>query len=215
MFEVITETPLHSFLQGTAQATDPTRDGLVIQELGLSSYLNLRGDPIDESFLASVEAVLGVPVPTKPNSFCSSAENSVFWMGPNEWLVRSSEDASSVEKKLRDQLTGHFSVVDVSGGYTTLTLAGEGALWVMKKSCVYDVETIAVAAIGANANREGKSVQTVFAKAGAIISRPGSHEFQLTIRRSFSDYIARWLEDASAEFGGRFRTSDAGNEQPR
>jgi len=213
MFEVFAQTPLYSFLQGRARTTDSAHDGLVIQELGLSSYLNLRGDPGDESFIAGVEAVLGVALPIRPNSFCSSAACGVFWLGPNEWLVHTSEDASIVEKKLRDQLAGHFSVVDVSGGYTTLTLAGEGALWVMKKSCVYDIEAIAVASIGSNANREGKSVQTVFAKAGAIISRHGDNEFHLTIRRSFSDYVARWLEEASAEFGGHFQASATGNYQ--
>jgi len=42
---------------------------------------------------------------------------------------------------------------------------------------------------------------TVFAKSTATIRRSGEQRFELIIRRSFSDYIWLWLQDASREYG--------------
>lgn len=47
----------------------------------------------------------------------------------------------------------------------------------------------------------GKGVSSVFAKAGAVIRRVDEDRWQLVIRRSFGDYLYRWILDASEEFG--------------
>ncbi|PPS59320.1 hypothetical protein CRX72_21220 [Pantoea sp. BRM17] len=45
-----------------------------------------------------------------------------------------------VEKALRAEITGHFSVVNVSGGQTILALSGKHAVDVLKKSTVLDLQ---------------------------------------------------------------------------
>ncbi|MDA7089333.1 sarcosine oxidase subunit gamma family protein, partial [Pseudomonas sp. SA3-5] len=47
----------------------------------------------------------------------------------------------------------------------------------------------------------GKAVGTTFAKTQLVIRRTGEETWELLVRRSFSDYIWLWLQDASAEFG--------------
>ena len=86
-------------------------------------------------------------------------------------------------------------MVDVSAGQTLLKLSGEGVETVLKKSSVYDFH--------ARHFSVGHCVQTTFAKATALVSRSADDSFDLVIRRSFADYVARWLLDAGAEFGCR------------
>jgi sarcosine oxidase subunit gamma len=44
-------------------------------------------------------------------------------------------------------------------------------------------------------------VQTTFAKSAVMISKNADQSFDLVMRRSFSDYLCRWIIDASAEYG--------------
>ena len=47
----------------------------------------------------------------------------------------------------------------------------------------------------------GKGVSTTLAKSTAVIRRVGEAQWELIIRRSFADYLYRWLLDASEEYG--------------
>jgi heterotetrameric sarcosine oxidase gamma subunit len=68
----------------------------------------------------------------------------------------------------------------------------------LKKSSVYDF------AVWPQAEKNaGRCAQTTFAKASAVISNKSDGSFDLIVRRSFADYIARWLLDAGQEFGCR------------
>jgi sarcosine oxidase subunit gamma len=44
-------------------------------------------------------------------------------------------------------------------------------------------------------------VTTHFAKASVVMNRVDERRFMLVVRRSFSDYVWRWIEDATDEFG--------------
>ncbi len=83
--------------------------------------------------------------------------------------------------------------MDLSGGQTLVQLSGEAVQMVLKKSSGYDfsVDHFPV----------GRCVQTTFAKATALVSRTGDDAFDLVIRRSFSDYLFRWIMDAADEYG--------------
>ncbi len=203
MSDVFTQTPLHGFINMRPRS-GAASNGLQITESALNAYVNIRGASSGQGFLSASENTLGLALPLEPNTFHKTHSRSAFWLGPNEWLIRASDlFAEQIERDLRQQLSGHYSIVDVSGGYTTLTVEGREVVELLKKSCVYDVESMPLLS-GAS----GKAVQTVLAKAGAIVSRHTDDCYELVIRRSFSDYIALWLEDASAEYGGSVRTAE-------
>ena len=190
---VAVETPLHYFL-GQSSGTD--EGGLLIREAGLRGYLNLRGDPDNQLFLKYVQEVLGVRLPIKPGTYVSNTDTSIYWLGPSEWLVLVAGGAEvKKESRLRQALRGHFSIVDVSGGLTLINLRGEGADVVLKKSSVYDFHPRHFCT--------GRCVQTTLAKATALVSKREDGSFDMVIRRSFADYLAKWLLDAAREFGCR------------
>lgn len=187
------ESPLHYYLDRTSGAGDA---GIVIREAKVLGHLNLRGNPENELFLKGVETVLGLKLPTVPGHFVSSGQSSIYWLGPTEWLVIvPGGSESQVEAQLRDSLQGHFSVVDVSGGQTLINISGEEVDLVLKKSSGYDFHP--------GRFKAGRCVQTTFAKAAALVSKQPDGSFDLIIRRSFADYLARWLLDAAQEFGCR------------
>ncbi|MAC47927.1 MAG: sarcosine oxidase subunit gamma, partial [Oceanospirillum sp.] len=98
-----------------------------------------------------------------------------------------------VETRFREEMEGHHSLVNSSGGSTILELSGDNVVDMLKKSTPIDLHPKEFPV--------GKVVSTVFAKSSAIIRRTGDKRFELVIRRSFADYIWLWIQDASREFG--------------
>ena len=101
--------------------------------------------------------------------------------------------AFDVETRFRDEMDGHYSLVNGSGGSTVLELSGDNVVDMLKKCTPIDLHPSEFPV--------GKVVSTVFAKSTAVIRRTGEKQFELVIRRSFSDYLWLWIQDASREFG--------------
>ncbi len=191
--EVRVESPLyHASLDALAKKDQ--QGEVVLREKALLGHLVLRGNAGNELFAKTVEKVLGVALPTTP---CTSVENDkvlVQWLAPDEWLIITEGGREGqLEVQLREHLSGHYSLVDVSGGQTVLALSGPKAEMVIRKSCHYDVHPSNLPT--------GKCVGTTFAKSAVLLRRTGADSFELVIRRSFSDYLWMWLQDASREYG--------------
>lgn len=169
--------------------------GVALREKAFLGHLILRGGAIglDEA----VREVLGISLPAKPSALAhdESGERSIQWLSPDEWLVIvPGGEEFELENRLREQMgDAHFAIVNVSGGQTVIELSGPNAREVLMKSAIYDVHPSHFPV--------GKGVTTVFAKATVIIRRPSEDRWELVVRRSFADYCARWLVDASEEFG--------------
>jgi sarcosine oxidase subunit gamma len=207
--DISTETPLRYFHKLSSHQTDSQNAelfngdvdfGLVVKEAPLCAHLNLRGSAQDQSFVAGIEEVLGIELPTEPGTYHCNQQQAIYWLGPDEWVLVSQSSAAELEAELRQALSGHISIVDISGGQTVINLRGaqSAVQTLLKKSSVYDF-----AAWPQAEKNAGRCAQTTFAKASAVISNKSDGSFDLIVRRSFADYIARWLLDAGQEFGCR------------
>ena len=124
---------------GQAAPADGTTHGVYLWEEGLHSHLILRGNADDQAFGDGVQKATGMTLPTALQS-ATNGEWSLGWLAPDEWLLTGpGEQAFEMETKLRESLSGHYSVVNVSGGQTLLRLSGPEAVSVLMKSCSYDV----------------------------------------------------------------------------
>ena len=65
----------------------PARAKVIASERAFLGHFNLRGDPGDARFVARCEQVLGVAPPVAANTVNESAQATVYWLGPDEWLV--------------------------------------------------------------------------------------------------------------------------------
>ena len=191
------ETPLH-FCKGQSGKEEPSGEanGLLVREAQLATHLNLRGNPEDAGFASAVESVLGLPLPTQACTYSRNGNLRLYWLGPDEWLLLAQGNtALEHEQALREGLPGHVAIVDISGGQTLVNLSGPGVENILKKSGPYDFHSSNFG--------DGRCVQTTFAKATALVARCEDGSVDLVIRRSFADYLARWLLDAGAEFDAR------------
>lgn len=167
---------------------------VVLREKALLGHLVLRGKVTNELFAKTVARVLGVALPTRSCGSVECHQVLVQWLAPDEWLIITEGGREGqLETQLRQQLSGHYALVDVSGGQTVLALSGPKAEWVLRKSCHYDLHLSNLPT--------GKCVGTTLAKTAVLLRRTGADSFELVVRRSFADYVWMWLQDASREYG--------------
>ncbi|MEX1215013.1 sarcosine oxidase subunit gamma [Saccharospirillum sp.] len=190
--DVPARSPLHHVIKKPNQ-TDQPNPGVHLWEDALKAHLALRGDADNTDFRQGIEAATGLALPGALHSV-HNEQWSLSWISPDEWLlVGPGDQAFNMELTLREHLSGHYSVINVSGGQTLVRLAGAEARAVLMKSCPYDVHDRNFPV--------GKVVTTVFAKSQATVRRLAENDWELVIRRSFADYAWRWLVDASQEYG--------------
>ncbi|MBM4437822.1 MAG: sarcosine oxidase subunit gamma [Actinobacteria bacterium] len=190
------ESPLRSFFDRRRMAVAPARPGVTLTERPFLGHLNLRGDPAAPAFARAVAAATGLALPLAPNTVQDSNGLAALWLGPDEWLILTPVDGEhAVAERLRGALGDlHASVTDASSGQTVLTVRGPSAWDVLAKGCRLDLHP--------RSSRPGTCAQTLVAKAATLIwPREPMPEFDLIVRRSSADYLARWLEDAAQEFG--------------
>ncbi|MEF8833587.1 MAG: sarcosine oxidase subunit gamma family protein [Halofilum sp. (in: g-proteobacteria)] len=191
------ESPLVERITPERKAASPAEAGITLRERPFLGCVNLRGNPEDAGFTDAVRGVLGVDLPTEPNTVVESGDITVFWLAPTEWFVRTAADGErDLIARLEEALAGqHIATNDVTGNFTTVELSGPHARDVLEKGCTLDLHPRAFA--------PGQCAQTLLSHAGILIRpTPDGHGFEIVVRRSFADYAFVWLEDAAVEYGG-------------
>ena len=174
---------------------EPRGNAPRIEEKPFHGFLNLRGRPSHTGFVAGVLKVLGAEAPTEANTVIEAGDHRVYWLGPDEWLiVTPAGQQENLQRDLLDALDGVFSsVVDNSSGLTMIHVTGDNAGALLATDCPFDLHP--------REFKSGQCAQTRLAKAGMLIAPlsdgPG---FEVIIRRSFADYLLRWLQDAAIAF---------------
>ena len=171
---------------GNASVSDVTAIDATFRIGEPRGFLNLRCDVANDAFRDGVGATFGVALPQTPGTYQHDGERSAYWLGPDEWLLAMLDgEQAKMESDLRARLTGHYSVVDVSGGYVRFLLAGREARTVLRQASPYDFHPTVFA--------PGRCVQTVFAKATALVVATAADQFELVVRASYAGYVRRWM----------------------
>lgn len=179
--------------------TSPAETGVRVTVRGDLGHINLRGRASDAGFKQPVEEVLGQALPTTPNTV-SVDRHQVFWLGPDEWLVATpSGVAAELAGRLKHASTGiHASVNDISGGQIALMLQGPKCRDLLARGCTLDLHPGVFAV--------GDCAQSGLAKANVVLALVDDKPtFMVVVRRSFSDYLYRWLAHAGSDDGVTFR----------
>lgn len=168
--------------------------GIHAAERAFLTHVNLRGDPGDSAFLASVRNALGIELPLTANTISAGATCTAYWLGPDEWLVIAAPSVGDLAAALRTALGDRFSsVTEVSGGQTVVMLRGAAVRELLSKDCPLDLHPRALG--------EGQCAQTRLAKAAVLLRPVAADAMEIVVRRSFADYFWLWLEEAAAEYG--------------
>jgi len=180
-----------------AQSGDGRPCEVFLQELAFRVHLNLRGDPDNSRFVSIFEESIGVALPVQPNSVSRKQGLIVAWLGPDEWLLIAENDSDNVlQARLKTTLSDvHFALTDLSGGQTVISVSGERSLELLSKGCTLDLHPRVFG--------PSQCAQSQLAKANVLILPRASNlcAFDVIVRRSFADYLWRWLVKSGAEFG--------------
>jgi sarcosine oxidase, subunit gamma len=198
MFDISTvmQSPLHHFEFSATQVPPDKFKGVWANEIALQGYINLRGDPQNTAFLQGAEAALGCALPIAACSLVDTRQCTILWLAPDEWLlVCARERRAELQAKLETTLAGiHSQVVDNSGGFTSVLLQGKNARDALSHCTVYDLHALTA----------GKVVGSTFGKVSCYLHAQDdgqSIRYVLIFRRSFADYIWRYLARAAAPYG--------------
>jgi sarcosine oxidase subunit gamma len=170
-------------------------DTAVMVEHPHAGKIDLRGDAADQAFLDAVKHAVGAAPPADANTVATDGHNEILWLGPDEWLVVTPEDAQgAMEAALGEALAGrHVSVVDTTDARTTIRIHGAHAREVLMKGCPLDLHPRAFG--------PGRCAQSVIAKADVLIhQRDDAPTYDIYVLCSFSRYLWDWLVDAAREF---------------
>lgn len=192
---------LEAFMASLPQEAADKNAGVIIQIQPEFVCVNLRGNPQNAEFVASVASTLGQALPDIANTM-TVGSHRVFWLGPNEWqIMTSSIDLSGLLARLRESLSGqHACVTDVSGGLVSFQLAGPAARDILARGCTLDLHV--------DKFRLGSCAQSGLAKANVLIGLiDDTPSFQIVVRRSFAEYLAQWLKAATRDYGVQFTSS--------
>ena len=175
--------------------------GIILSERPFRAMLNLRGDPSDAEFLSAVRTAAGVELPVEPNTTRRGDAATALWLGPDEWLITAPAGEERVlvpalHASLDDR---HAAVIDLTESRTVIAVSGAHARDLLAKGCTLDLHP--------RAFKVGACAQTGLARAGAILHLVDeTPTFEITILRSFADYMWVWLADAAEEYGVAPRT---------
>ena len=179
----------------------PETAGVMLSERPFRAMITLRGDASDADFLAAVRAAAGVELPLQPNTTARGASIAALWLGPDEWLLTApAGEERGLAPTLRSGLGGrHAAVVDVTESRTVIAVSGAKARDLLAKGCTLDLHP--------RAFRPGTCAQTGLSRAGVLLHLvDDTPTFEITIPRSFADYLWTWLADAAREYGVAVQT---------
>lgn len=178
-------------------ASLPSTDTPLLSRQSTMAVVNLRGNPEDAAWLATVELTLGLPLPV---AACTTTQRGdelrAVWIGPDEWmlLAPAGQQAQLIEKLRAASASHHHAVTDVSGGFFLVDLQGPSARDVLAQGCPMDLHERAFPA--------GRAVGTHFYKVGITLWRSTEPQgYQLLVRRSFIDHFWQLIDHACLSCG--------------
>jgi sarcosine oxidase subunit gamma len=167
-------------------ATHAGMPNVAIELAPSSAKLVLRGRP---AALDAMGRALGLHIDGISGQYVERGEHRALWLGPDEWLLKSSKPADHLADTLEGASAGlPHAIVDVSSTYTTLHVAGEGSEFLINHGCPLNLSL--------EAFDIGRCTRSLLAKTGIILSRVERKTFEIDVIRSFSAYAARFLQQA-------------------
>lgn len=191
---------------GPLSGIDTERADRLLRELPQSTKLNIRGDSNDPQFAAAL-LKHSLSLPDAANTLTKNESQQLFWMGPDEWLLRADVVQAELAPALLESLRSlHSAVVDVSDYYTVIRVEGPGRMArdILAKSCPLDFhiafakpDSCAQTRIGNAAcllNETGSSKTGSGKTGGGSQLAPDNTAIDIQVRWSYAEYVWQLLE---------------------
>jgi|TARA_B110000438_G_scaffold288832_1_gene322741 sarcosine oxidase subunit gamma len=170
--------------------------GLTVKEISPLMKLNLRGK--NRNFLTTIGKNINMILPIEANTSSSSDKYTSLWLSPDEWLVVSNHivDVDNNNYEIEDLLFNKISktnlgaITDVSDQFVMINLTGEKIFDVLSTGCPLNFNKFK--------EKKGAVAQTLLLQMDVIIHLKEINTVNLFIRRSFSEHLMSWIDDAAS-----------------
>jgi sarcosine oxidase, subunit gamma len=175
---------------------DKSYSGLKIKEISSIMKLNLRGK--SREFLSIIGKNINMILPIEANTSSSSDKYTSLWLSPDEWMVVSnySIDKENNNYEIENLLFNKISkanlgaVSDVSDQFVLINLNGEKVFDLLSTGCPFNFNDFK--------SKKGVVTQTLLNKIDVIIHHKELNNINLFVRRSFSEHLMSWMDDAAS-----------------
>jgi sarcosine oxidase subunit gamma len=175
---------------------DKSYSGLTIKEISPIMKLNLRGKSRD--FLTTIGKNVNMILPIEANTSSSSDKYTSVWLSPDEWMLFSNDKVNKdnnkyeIEELLFNKIskTSLGAITDVSDQFVLINLNGDKVFDLLSTGCPFNFNNFKV--------KKGAVTQTLLAQIDVIILNKEINNIDLFVRRSFSEHLVSWINDAAS-----------------
>ena len=169
---------------------------LTIKEISSIMKLNLRGKNRD--FLSTIGKNINMILPIEANTSSSSDKYTSIWLSPDEWMVISNNPINKennnyeIEKILFNKIskTNLGAITDVSDQFVLINLDGKKVFELLSTGCPFNFNDFR--------SKKGAVAQTLLLQIDIIIHHKELNNVNLFVRRSFSEHLMSWIDDAAS-----------------
>jgi len=175
---------------------EKTYTGLTVKEISSLMKLNLRGKSRD--FLTTIGKNINMILPIEANTSSTNDNYTSMWLSPDEWIVVSNNtlDKENNNYEIEELLFNKISktklgaVTNVSDQFVMLELKGEKIFDLLSAGCPFDFNDFKT--------KKGAVAQTILLRIDVIIHLKAINTVNLLVRRSFSEHLMSWIDDAAS-----------------
>jgi sarcosine oxidase, subunit gamma len=176
--------------------TDKSYSGLIIKEISPIMKLNLRGK--SKEFLSTIGKNINMILPIEANTSSSSDKYTSMWLSPDEWMMFSNNsiDKENNNYEIEELLFNKISknnlgaITDVSDQFVLINLDGEKVFDLLSTGCPFNFNSFKI--------KKGAVAQTLLNQIDIIIHHKELNNVNLFVRRSFSEHLMSWIDDAAS-----------------
>ena len=169
---------------------------LMISIIEPVTKINLRGKKRD--FITKIGKSLSIIPPIESNTSSANENLNLIWLSPDEWMLYASEKiyAENDIYKLEDELykeiskVNYGSVTNITDQWVMINLEGKNVYDLLSTSCPFNFNKFK--------SKKGSVVQTIFNHIDVIIHHKNTNDLNLFVRRSFSQHLFAWMNDAAS-----------------
>ena len=169
---------------------------LQFEEIKPIMKLIIRGKK--REFISAVGKSLNMLLPTESNTSTQSDKLTALWLSPDEWMLLSNEPVEkntnnyNTEELLNNKISklNLGAITDVTDQFVMINLKGNKIYELFQKGSPFNFNEFQ--------NRKGAVIQTILAKIDVIIHNQDKNTVNLFVRRSFSQHLFSWMNDAAS-----------------
>jgi len=149
-------------------------------------------------FISAIGKSLNILLPTEANTSAQSDKLTALWLSPDEWMIYSNEpdDINSNNYETEKLLYNNIlklnlgAITDVTDQFVMINLKGNKIYELFQAGSPFNFNEFQ--------NKKGAVTQTILTKIDIIVHNQDKNAVNLFVRRSFSQHLFSWMNDAAS-----------------